>query len=84
MENNKVLKLRHAGLLLTCETGARWSGVLGNQMWVKGCVIVKILKSMNKGPCVPSTFAFGVYPAKDDLRQSEAENTQDISQKNVL
>jgi len=39
---------------------------------------------MNKGPCVPSTFAFGVYPAKDDLRQSEAENTQDISQKNVL
>jgi len=42
-ENNQVLILRPAGLLLTCETGARWSGAFGNQMWVKGCVIEKYL-----------------------------------------
>jgi len=41
-ENNWVLILRHTGLLLTCETGALWSGVLGNQMWVK-CCLIKII-----------------------------------------
>jgi len=30
-------------LNLTCETGARWSGALGNQMCVKGWVIEMIL-----------------------------------------
>jgi len=28
-------------------------------MWVKGCVRVKILKSKNKDPCVPSVY---IYP----------------------
>jgi len=41
-ENNWVLILRHTGLLLTCETGALWSGALGNQMWVK-CCLIKII-----------------------------------------
>jgi len=28
-----------SGLLWTCETGAGWSGALGNQTWIKGCMI---------------------------------------------
>jgi len=47
--------------LWECETGARWSGVLGNQMWIKRLrdqnneVSIVKLKSKFGYPCVLST-----------------------------